>query len=263
VEAVVALRAAGVEALLGKGWAAARHYAQPALRPYGDLDLFVPPAERARGLLALKQLARPLPVDLHAGFAELRDRGGPELFARAVTALVHGVEVRLFGAEDQLRLLVLHLLRHGASRPLWLCDVGALVEAEGSRLDWDLVLRGPDRLARAVAGVVGLAVRLLGARASTPDVLRSAGLDSPPRWLESALLEQWGRGSGFRDALADQLFEPRQLVRSLFTRWPNALEATAGVGAPFDDSPRWPYQAAFAAVRAFRFVRHLRGARDR
>jgi hypothetical protein len=244
-----------VEPLLGKGWAAARHYAHPALRPYGDLDLFVAPADHARALLALKQLSPPLPVDLHAGFVEIDDRGAAALFARARTVVVQDVEVRLFAAEDHLRLLVLHLLRHGAARPLWLCDVGALLEA-GPAPDWDLVLRGPDRLARAVAGVVALAVRLLGARLEVPEALRESGFDSPPRWLDDAILEQWGRGSGFRDALADQLLEPRRLLRSLLGRWPNPLEATAGMGAPFDDSPRWPYQAAFAAARALRFVRH-------
>src|SRR5229473_1781198 len=35
------MRAAGVEPILLKGWAIARLYPQPALRPYGDFDLFV------------------------------------------------------------------------------------------------------------------------------------------------------------------------------------------------------------------------------
>ncbi|HEY6547258.1 MAG TPA: nucleotidyltransferase family protein, partial [Vicinamibacteria bacterium] len=40
-DAARVLEEAGVPALLGKGWAVARHYARPALRPYGDLDFFV------------------------------------------------------------------------------------------------------------------------------------------------------------------------------------------------------------------------------
>src|SRR5258708_3053199 len=35
------LRVAGVEAMLIKGWAIARLYPHAALRPYGDIDLFV------------------------------------------------------------------------------------------------------------------------------------------------------------------------------------------------------------------------------
>jgi hypothetical protein len=37
------LRQAQVEAILGKGWATARMYAEKALRPYGDIDICVRP----------------------------------------------------------------------------------------------------------------------------------------------------------------------------------------------------------------------------
>jgi len=254
-EAVSVLRGAGIEALLGKGWAVARHYAQPGLRPYGDLDLFVPPAARAQGLRVLQDAGRPLPVDLHAGFAELDDRGAAALHARAITADVAGVPVRIFGTEDHLRLLALHLLRHGASRPIWLCDLGALLEAAPAPVDWDLVLSGPKHLARSVAGAIALAARLLEARVGEADAQRAAGLEALPDWLEPAVLEQWGSGVAFRRAVADQMHEPVQLLRGLRQRWPNALEATAGLAAPFDDGPRWPYQAGYAAVRTLRFLR--------
>src|SRR5260370_21223873 len=39
------MRDAGVESILLKGWAIARLYPQPALRPYGDFDLFVRPLD--------------------------------------------------------------------------------------------------------------------------------------------------------------------------------------------------------------------------
>src|SRR5437879_2966649 len=41
--AVTLLRSGGVEPLLIKGWAAARLYPEPGLRPYGDMDLCVRP----------------------------------------------------------------------------------------------------------------------------------------------------------------------------------------------------------------------------
>ena len=251
--AVAALHAAGVQALLGKGWAVARHYAQPALRPYGDLDFFLEPKSRTRALDTLRQAGQPLPLDLHHGFAELDDRGSAALHARAVTVLVQQVEVRLLGPEDHLRLLCLHFLRHGASRPLWLCDVAAVVEGS-SPLDWDMVLAGEPRLARAVACVLGLAGDLLGARLPDARALLEAMRD-PPRWLRPAVLQQWGKGSGFKVPLADRLREPGRLWPELKRRWPNPIEATASVGAPFDDRSRWPFQAAHVVKGVVRFVR--------
>jgi hypothetical protein len=259
-EAASALHGAGVEALLGKGWAAARHYAQPALRPYGDLDFFLDRGARPGALAVLQRAGRPLPVDLHEGFAELDDRGGAALAARAVTVSVLGTTVRLFAPEDHLRLLCLHLLRHGASRPLWLCDVAAIVEAHPF-LDWDLVLAGERRVARAVGCVVGLASNLLGTSLPETSALVSA-LRDPPRWLRPAVLQQWGKGSGFRIPVADQLRRPDGLWREVKRHWPNPIEATAGVGAPFNDRPRWPFQAEFAFLRALRFARS-RGRFDR
>lgn len=253
--AAQALRTASVPALLGKGWAAARHYAQPGLRPYGDLDFFVDPADLDRGRAALRQLARPLPVDLHRGFAELDDRGAEALFARGARAEVKGATVDLMAPEDHLRLVVLHLLRHGASRPIWLCDVAALLEAAPPSFDWDLVLQGPRQRARSVAGMVWLAERLLSARVPNRSRLVELEDGAMPRWLEDAVLLQWGRGSAFRRPLGEEALGPRRLLGTLLRRWPNAVEATAGMGAPFDESPRWPHQAAFAAVRAFRFAR--------
>ena len=38
-----AVRAAGIEPILIKGWSAARYYPSPGLRPYGDIDICVAP----------------------------------------------------------------------------------------------------------------------------------------------------------------------------------------------------------------------------
>ncbi len=256
-DAARVLEEAGVPALLGKGWAVARHYARPALRPYGDLDFFVAETDAERARTALRRRDPPLPVDLHSGFAELHDREPAALFARSSAAEVRGVGVKTFGPEDHLRLVVLHLLRHGASRCLWLCDVAALLEAAPPSFDWDLALAGSPRRARAFAAVAALAEGLLGARLgeAARQALRGHGLEEPPRWLEDSVLLQWGRGSSFRHPLADEPRAPLPLLRSLVNRWPNAVEASAGLDAPFDEGARWPYQLAFATVRAFRFAR--------
>src|SRR6266852_5026087 len=61
------MRAANVELILLKGWAIARLYPQPALRPYGDIDLFVHPRDsRAAKRVIESEAARGTWVDLHS-----------------------------------------------------------------------------------------------------------------------------------------------------------------------------------------------------
>jgi hypothetical protein len=244
------LRAAKVPVLVGKGWAAARLYPEPGLRPYGDLDLYVIPRAHAAALAALRRPARPPgPVDLHCGFSDLDDFGAEALFARSRAAALDDGEVRLFGPEDHLRLLCLHGLRHGLSRPLWLCDVAVTLESRREDFDWDRLLSGDRRRAEAVACALGLARELLGAQVEgTPVAGRRL-----PLWLVPAVLRQWGSGSGWREPMSYFLRRPAGALRELRRHWPNPIEATVGVRAPFNDVPRLPFQLAFAAVRAARF----------
>jgi hypothetical protein len=255
-QALKHLRAAGLEPLLGKGWAAARLYPEPGLRPYGDIDLFVPAGVHAEAQGALRAGADPpLPVDLHRGFADLDDREPHALLARARTLDLAGASVRVFAPEDHLRLLALHALRHGLSRPIWLCDVAALVEAEGDALDWDCLLRGDLRRTEAVTCALGLARLLLGARLdSAPAPVREGTL---PSWLPPAVLRQWGRGSAWRNRVDDYLRLPATALGKLPRHWPNAVAATMGVGAPFDEHPRLPFQLAYATVRLAGALRRL------
>jgi hypothetical protein len=51
-----------------------------------------------------------------------------ELFARSRLVPLGDEQVRVLCDEDHLRILCLHLLRSGAWRPLWLCDVALLLE---------------------------------------------------------------------------------------------------------------------------------------
>jgi putative nucleotidyltransferase-like protein len=116
------------------------------------------------------------------------------------------IPVRILSDEDHLRILSLHLLRSGAWRPPWLCDVALLLERRGNLVsagnssdrdsaridfDWDVCL-GSDRLhAGWVAATIGLAHQLLGATIEdTPFAKNARPL---PRWLVPAVLRQWGR----------------------------------------------------------------------
>lgn len=69
-DVISCLRAANIEPVLVKGWAIARKYPDPGLRPYGDIDLCVRPDQFADAEAALKCFASldSHYVDLHAGF---------------------------------------------------------------------------------------------------------------------------------------------------------------------------------------------------
>jgi hypothetical protein len=251
VQVLARLRAGGIEPLLGKGWAAARLYADRGVRPCGDIDLYVAAESHAtaRTLLAESQ-----PVDLHLGFAELDDRSPDEMRRRSQTAEVLGSVVRVFGPEDHLRLLALHMLRHGAWRPLWMCDVAAALESRGADLDWDYLMEGDPHRTEWVACALGLARELLGAElaGAPPSVLRRL-----PRWIIPAVLRQWGRGGpahGNRAPMADEIHHPRRLLTALRLRWPNPIEATLLLHAGPNDLPRLPFQIGACAVRAARFL---------
>jgi hypothetical protein len=255
------LRGAGLDALLGKGWAAARLYAETGLRPYGDIDLFVPASEHAAAAAALHQSdGVPLPVDLHRGFADLDDRDPDAFFSRSRTLEVEGESVRVFGPEDHLRLLCLHAFRHGVSRPLWLCDVAALVEAEARALDWDYLLQGSPQRTDALRCAIVLARELLGARLDGAPV--GVAAHAVPSWLMPAVMRQWGSGSAWRRPIEDYLWQPVGALRDLQRHWPNPVAGTMGMEGPFDERPRFPFQLAYAARRLFgavgRFVGTLR-----
>jgi hypothetical protein len=231
VDAIRALEQNGVESILGKGWALSSAYARPGLRPAGDLDLYVRDADFERARSAVANIGSP--VDLHRGCEEV-DPVFDDVFARAATRRCGEMSVRCFGPADHLRLVIRHLLRHGAWRSLWLCDVAALIESEG--LDWSRVLAGPAVVTSWTAAVVKLARDLLGARIpeEAPPTLRS---DPPPDWLVTAFLGAWGRPitpHGRRVPMSEPLKGPSDLAHRLRERWPNAIEAAIEIGLSAD-----------------------------
>jgi hypothetical protein len=256
VRAVSLLRAAGIEPLLAKGWAAARIYPEPGLRPYGDVDLWVRPDQYARAHAALGgPLGQRCRVDLHDAFPQLA-RDWADVYAHSRLEPIGDIEVRLLGAEDHLRLCCLHMLGHGAWRPVWLCDVAAAIESLPSDFDWSRCLEGPPRHADWITSVIGLARDVLGARGA--DGLLERPL---PRWLPAALLRQWGRPEHFMStpSMAFALRRPALALQGLWLRWPNPIEATVGVGGPFNDLPRLPFQLVECVARTLRFARRLPG----
>ncbi|MDT5156662.1 MAG: hypothetical protein QOC61_2319 [Acidobacteriota bacterium] len=253
------LRSARVEPILLKGWAAACLYPERGLRPPGDIDLCIRPErhEAAKSALWGRERRGTTSVDLTHDDSALSGVGGWEgLYARTRLAALGGTQVRVLGHEDQLRFLCLHLLRHSAYRPLWLCDVAAALEAARPDFDWCVALGGSARERNWVTCVLDLARRLLGARFDqVPEEVSSR---RAPEWLVEEVLTQWERPCTAErwphELMSVSLRRPSRVLTALLKRWPDPIRASVGLGLPFDGSPRLPRQLAFYLLQSARFL---------
>ncbi len=261
-EVIALLNSAGVDPVLVKGWAVARLYPEEGLRPYGDIDLCFGPDQyrKAMVVLASPEAVR-YSVDVHEGFGKLDNLGLDELMDRSEPVRLGAAKFRLLGAEDQLRILCTHLLRHSAWRPLWLCDIAAAVELRSSTFDWDRCLGSNKREADWVACAIGLAHRFLQARVDDSPVAQRAS--RLPRWLVSGVMRNWDKAFpenypplSYLPPMATYLRHPRGLMKALRKRWPDPIEATMRLRGSFNEMPRLPYQIGNALGRLLRFLTH-------
>lgn len=252
----------GIDPILVKGWAVARLYPEPGLRPYGDIDLVVRPEQYSYAFPLTKGLGGEYGVDLHNGLDELDNEPLDELYERSCVVKLDDVDVRVLSPEDHLRVLCLHLLKHNAFRPLWLCDIALVVESRPPDFDWNCCLTEDRRRADWVATCIALAHELLEAEVEdTPGAEKAKRL---PRWLLRAVLKQWETPYSMSQApvtyqapMSKYVRDPRGLVADLRRRWPKPIEATVYVGAPFNELPRWPFQIGECVGRTAKFIARL------
>ena len=252
----------GVEPILVKGWAVSGLYPEPALRPYGDIDLVVRSHQYPIAVAASKDLGGEYNIDLHSEFHDLDYHRFDDLYERSTLAKLDDLNVRVLSLEDHLRVLCFHLLHHGAFRPLWLCDIAAAVESRPTDFDWDRCLGKHKRRADWVACCIALAHRLLAARVDdTPGNDRANTL---PDWLVSNVLKQWeypyntSQVPAIHQApMAKYLRNPNGVLADLRRRWPNPIEATVYVGGPFNELPRFPFQIGECVARTAKFIARL------
>jgi hypothetical protein len=267
-------RAAGIEPVLVKGWNVARLYPEPGLRHYFDVDLCVAHDRyaEANGLVESWKEDSPY-VDLHDELDHLDVMRWDDFVARSQVLKLDDTEVRVPCAEDHLRILCIHWLRHGAWKPAGLCDIGAELESRPSDFDWQRCL-GPDPVrAGWVACTIGLARELLGAgdeakgeeqrakcdRHRADGDRSTAGYSAPgplpldlsselPRWLVPAVLRQWSRSLSpmYREpalpAFLDRLNRWKELTMDLYSRLDQPVRATVAMRGRFNNWPRLPYQ---------------------
>ncbi len=238
---------AGVDPLLIKGWAAARRYPAPALRPFGDVDLVVADADRARAA-ALFPEGGEHDVDLDHFSLSLGGVPVDELFAASRTVPFGDRAVRVLGDEDDLRVLALHFLGSGGWRLLSLCDVATAVEARGPGFDWDRALTSGRTRRGWVLTALALARDLLGADVRDTPAARVR----VPAWLRDHVL------AGFASVPADHIpaaaFAGAGVtarLRALRHRWPaDPLLASLRHGAPLTRFKPVPVAAWDLAMRA-------------
>jgi hypothetical protein len=255
------LRSAGVEPILLKGWAAAGLYPERGLRPTGDIDLCVRPEqyEAARAVLWGPERRGPTVVDLKHDESALSVVGGWEgLYARSRLVALNDSWIRVLGHEDLLRFLCLHLLRHSAYRPLWLCDIAAAMEsAPATGFDREVVLGAGVSARNWVICVLKIARLLLGARCE--DSLAHVSDVRAPKWLAVEVLRQWQRPCTAdhlpRERMSVSLRRPSRALPALLNRWPDPIRAAVGLRLPFDERPRLPRQLAFYLLQSARFLK--------
>src|SRR5207302_11445082 len=130
------------------------------------------------------------PIDLQAELFDLPDRTWEQIRARSRILDFGRASVRILGPEDSLRLSCLHFLRHSGSNPVWLCDVGVMLEHLPADFDWDYALDGNPLRTHWMIAVLRVAGRLLGARLEEIPNRRLPAY--VPDWMVRTLLRAWG-----------------------------------------------------------------------
>ena len=253
--------------ILVKGWANGRFYPEDGLRRYTDIDLIVRPdryeaAVRAAARMVPADPDRAIPVDIQRNLRDVPDRSWEQISARSCLVSLGNGQVTVLGDEDTLRLACLHLLHHSGFHPIWLCDVGALLESLPVDFDWDYCLGGQPRRTKWMLAVIRLANQLLGASLD----LCPAGLAprTVPRWMVRTILARWGTEASFqhpwprpRRILSVMRTDPRRLPDAVTSQWPDPLKAVGRLGWPINDlSGRTAQILYFTARPVYRIVRH-------
>jgi len=124
--------------------------------------------------------------------------------------------------------MAIHLLKHGAWRQLWLCDVGPAIESLPQKFSWEVCLGKNKIRAHWIICAIHLAYKLLDADMhSLPMPHRTT---EPPRWLVNNILRQWAAPLAINQepmshpvAMASYLKSPKGLLKRLRKRWPNPI----------------------------------------
>jgi hypothetical protein len=211
-----------------------RYYHDTALRPYGDVDMLVPPGDFREGLAVLERggfkildrnwdmLRADLRGQLHMRSPEgdvLELHWHPvnssrvrralalspdELWCGATTARIADAEVNVPSPPRELAHLCEHAAMHGCDRLIWLVDISKVAATPG--LDLDELTRTARRwgFGAGIYLVLALADRWLGIGGSL-DSLRELRPDRVTMTTFHRLVSRWDLGHPGADARFRQL----------------------------------------------------------
>jgi hypothetical protein len=248
---VSALEAEHIPSIVFKGWTLFPYYAEPGLRPAGDVDLAVAPEQARRAVQILRALgAGPVERDVHAGLADrahsafIPERTWNDLLERSVVRELGPTTVRVLSPEDELQLLCIHFIRHLAARPIWLTDIAAAVEHRPAVFDWARLASTPP-YASWIASAILLAHALVGANLEgTPFATRT---DELPSWLVGDVLKRWSTKPVPSIMVNDSILvlwnKPSRWGEAARTRLPNRLAAIMRYDGGLDERFLARYQA--------------------
>jgi len=225
-------------------------YPAPLVRPAGDIDLVVSHENFcwAKEILT-KANATPITVGIDLKLPGIwEEMPNEDFWGRTEQIDVNDVLVTVLGLEDQLRMLCFHLLKHGATRPVWLGDIASTLESLPGSTDWERCLGSNSLRQNWIVTTLGLSNRILGANlGGLPEVVRIAQVLI---WMERAMLKQWGLAAPIKYPVRVELRgSVRNVVPTLLRRWPSPILATIRVRSSFNDVPRLPFQIAAFLMR--------------
>ncbi len=260
-QAFALFRAAGIEPVLIKGWAALRFYPDDDKRYPGDIDLCVALEDYSHAVEILKNDQGFLPVDLHRGLRHLDAVPFRDLISHSKIIKLGETNIRLLRDEDHLRVLCVHWLNDGGAYRDKLKDIHYAVENRAPDFDWDRCLNtaGKRRRRWAVCAIL-LAHKYF---ATKIDDIPIGAEKELPLWLVRAVEKEW-RSPVRLKPLELFLRDPKGLWQQLRKRMPpNALQATIEMEGDFDRMPRIFYQILDTVMRispSLKRIRNLMGS---
>ncbi len=260
---VAALRAHNIEPIVFKGWAVFSHYAEAGLRPPGDVDLAVAPHDAARATKILYELgATPVDVDVHPGLSDsahaayIPNSSWDQVLERTRIKLVGDLPVRVLDPEDAFQVVCIHSARHSYARPIWLCDVAAMLETRPADFDWTRALSRPP-YASWIAAAILLAHHLLDAKIENTPL--AARRERMPQWLVRDVLGRWAQPYLIQKMVHTSILEiwrtPARWGDAVRARVPNRLEATLAHYGALNEPFLARYQMLSAVEQFWRFTR--------
>jgi Uncharacterised nucleotidyltransferase len=235
------------EPVLIKGWAAARKYKQPFERISVDIDLAVKPADyvECKNFLERNNI---LGVDLHEGLRHLDNLLWEDLYEKTQLVEVGGVNIRILGDEDHLRVLCVHWLNDGGVNKERLWDIFYAVKNRADNFNWERCLEsvGQKRQTWIIFALALTKKYLLLDLSETPTAVQNREI---PEWITKTIEKEWQRGTKLKP-LEECLINKIEFVKQLIIRIPpNPIQSTIEMDGELGGKLRIYYQLGGVLMR--------------